>query len=66
MIQGQGDSGFGAQMKGFQGPQDKIPVWWLLERGGSVWGSVTQLPWLTGKEEEKARSVSPYKEDFTT
>ena len=53
-------------MKGFQGPQDKIPVWWLLERGGSVWGSVTQLPWLTGKEEEKARSVSPYKEDFTT
>lgn len=25
MIQGQGDSGFGAQMKGSQGPQDKIP-----------------------------------------
>lgn len=25
VIQGQGDSGFGAQMKGSQGPQDKIP-----------------------------------------
>jgi hypothetical protein len=55
-------------MKGWQGPQDKIPCVVALERGGSecVWRSVTQLPWLAGKEEEKARGVSPYKEGLTT
>lgn len=31
-----------------------------------MWRSVTQLPWLAGMEEEKARGVSPYKEALTT